>query len=568
MRRLLALALVIAATGCSLPLSHDTTTVGTVTAERRQRDDIQVLPPGPKSGQTPEDIVQGFLGAQANAADKHAIARQFLTSDGASAWRDDVGVKVYDPEKLGVEQLPGATANQVTVQVTSSDSAEVLPDGAFTALAGAPVHEEYTLRRVQGDWRLTRVPAGLRLTSADLARAYEPSTLYYLAPPVKGAAPHLVPDLVFLPAAREPVNALVRRLLSPPSSGLAGAAFSAFPRGVSIRSVAMSGAGVVTVDFSAGIMKLDPVARQSLSAQLIWTLRGLGPAFTGLRLLVGGTTLTVPTEGQVQDAGDWSAYDPEGLGPNPAYYFVAARRLRASVALPSGPATVDDLRAAGSVPVDQVAVTPDRTQVGLLAGTGVGQVTVRTGPLLGPTYTRGPTAPGLTSPTWGSGQYGLWMVQSQTRVVLLPRGATALRTIEVSQLPAGRLSSLALSRDGARAALVVDGRLYIGRVTAAEGTPRIEGVSLVLPSLSRVQAVAWASGTELAVLGSVTSGPQVLRLAVDGSSITALNSAGLTPGSIAASSAGLIVTSGGVLYAASGRGFTRILVGSAPVFPG
>lgn len=568
MRRALAVALVLAATGCSLPLSHDTTTVGAVTAERRPKDDIQVLPPGPKSGQTPEDIVQGFLGAQANAADNHAIARQFMASGGASEWRDDVGVKVYDPEQLGVQRLPDGTADEVTVRVTSVDSAEVLQDGSYTALAGPPVHEEYTLRRAQGDWRLVRVPAGLRLTPADLARSYEPSTLFYLAPPVKGAAPHLVPDLVFLPAAREPVNALVRRLLLPPRSGLAGSAVSAFPRGVSVRSVAMSSAGVVTVDLSDGILKLGPVSRQSLSAQLIWTLRGLGPAFTGLRLLANGALLTVPAEGQVQDAGDWSAYDPEGLGPNPPYYFVAARRLRASVALPPGPATVEDLGAAGSVPVDQLAVTPDRTQVALLAGTGVGQVTVRTGPLRGPTYNRGPTARGLTSPTWGSGQYGLWMVQSGSRVVLLPRGGTSLRTVHVSQLPAGRLSSLALSRDGARAALVVDGRLYVGHVVATDGVPAVEGVSLVLPTLSRVRGVAWASGTELAVLGSLTSGPQVLRMAVDGSSISALNSAGLSPVSVTASAAGLVVTSGGVLYAASGRGFTRIQAGTVPAFPG
>jgi hypothetical protein len=567
-RRLIAAALVLAATGCSLPLSHDTTTVGEVTAERRQKDDIQVLPPGPKSGQGPEDIVQGFLGAQANAADGHAIARQFLTPGGSATWRDDVGVKVYDPEKLGVQQLPGGTATQVTVQVSSVVSAEVLQDGSYTALAGAPVHEEYSLRRDAGGWRLVRVPAGLRLTAADLARSYEPSTLYYLAPKVTGTAPHLVPDQVFLPAAREPVNALVRRLLAPPSTGLGGSAYSAFPPGVTIRTVSISGAGVVTVDASAGLLKLDPDSRQSLSAQLIWTLRGLGPAFTGLRLLTEGTSLPVPTEGQVQDAGDWSAYDPEGLGPNPAYYFVAARRLRASVALASGPATVDDLNAPGSVPVDQVAVTPDRTQVALLAGTGGGQVTVRTGPLRGPTYTRGPTARGLTSPTWGSGQYGLWMIQSHSRVVLLPRGGKALRTVDVGPLPAGRLSSLALSRDGARAALVVDGRLYIGRVVASEGVPSLEEVSLVLPTLSQVRSVAWVSGIELAVLGSLSNGPQVLRVAVDGSSVSALNSAGLTPGSVAASAAGLLVTSRGVLFTAAGRGFTLVQAGSAPAFPG
>ena len=60
------------------------------------------------------------------------------------------------------------------------------------------------------------------------------------------------------------------------------------------------------------------------------------------------------------------------------------------------------------VGVDAVAVSPDRTQIALLDGTGPGPVTVRSGPLRGPTYRMVLTARGLTSPSYGSGDRGLW----------------------------------------------------------------------------------------------------------------------------------------------------------------
>ncbi len=193
---------------------------------------------------------------------------------------------------------------------------------------------------------------------------------------------------------------------------------------------------------------------------------------------------------------------------------------------------------------------------------------MRTGPLRGPVYTTGPTALGLASPTWGSGQYGLWMLQSGRRVVLLPNGKRQLQPVALPSLPPGRLDSLALSRDGARAALVIAGNLYVGRVDVVAGFPRIAGLSLVLPKLAHATRVAWASGIELVVIASLTRDAQVLRVAVDGSAVTALNSSGLVPVAVAASSAGLLLLAGDGLYAAAGRGFNRVQSGSAPAFPG
>ncbi len=554
------------AAGCSLPLSRRVHEVDAAQPQRRQQGDLQVLPPGPKTGQSPEDVVQGFLGAQANPDDHHAIAREFLTAAAAATWQDDAEVQVYDPDSLRVRAVGAEGSPQVTVALTVSG--QVRGDGSYLARPATQVAEEYRVARVRGDWRLSQVPAGLRLTPADRDRSYQASSIYYLAPNAGESPLHVVPDEVFVPVGPDPARALVQRLLRPPSRALAGTVTSALPAGTALRSVDLNGSGVVTVDLGAGLEQLPAARRQSLSAQLVWTLRDLGPTFSGLRLLSGGVPLPVPTVGAVQDAGSWNSYDPEGLGPNPPYYFVTARRLRASVALTSGPATAGEAGDRGSVPVDAVAVTPDRTQVALLAGRAPEPVTVRTGPLRGPAYQEGATAPGLSSPTWGSGQYGLWMLEGGRRVVLMPRGSKTLLAVPVVPQPAGPLQALALSRDGARAALVVGGLLYVGRVEVAGGRPRVAGLTLVLPGLTRATRVAWSSGTELAVLGYLTRPNQVLQVAVDGSSVTTLNSSGLTPVSLAASSAGLVVGSGTALYQASGRGFVRVQAGGLPVFPG
>ncbi|MCU1592622.1 MAG: Lipoprotein LpqB, beta-propeller domain-like protein [Frankiales bacterium] len=570
MRRLLAsLLLLLASTACSLPLSHDVSTVRAVEAQPRKSGDIQVLPPGPKPTDTPSEVVVGFRGAQANAERRHAIARQFLTAQEAAAWRDDSEVQVYDPDReVEPHVIPGGTAARTVVEVSSTVTGEIAGDGSYSARAAARVTERYVLEKVKGEWRLADVPNGLRLTPADRDRAYQPTSVYYLALAVGDTPPHLVPDQVFLPRGGDAARTLVTRLLLGPSGAVAQSVTSAFPAGTRLRRVAVSGAGLVTVDLDSSLARQRTAALEALSAQLVWTLRGLGPSFTGLRLLQKGLPVKVPTVGAVQDASDWASFDPEGLGPTPPYFFLAGRRLRSSSPLASGPATAGGPTDPGAIAVDAAAVTPDRTQVALLTGRPTGPVTITTGPLRGP-FTTGPRGQGLASPSWGSGQYGLWLLQSGRQVVLLRNGSRELQTVTVLGLPAGRLQALAMSRDGARAGLVVGGQVWVGRVEVVDGLPRIAGLTMVLPDLSRARALAWASGIELVVIGRLARDDQVVRLAVDGSTATPLNSTGVLdkPESVAASSAGVLVGSGTGIYLA-GRGFSRVQTGTVPVYPG
>lgn len=562
------LALVVLASGCSLPLPRDVHEVGEVPAQLRPGGVLQVIPPGPRPDDTPAETVLGFLGAQASSEGRHAIARQFLVGSQRARWRDDAEVQVYDPDALTVTQLAGASGDRAVVRVTARVIAGVRADGSYVVRPNVTITEDYALERTGGQWLLADVPAGLRLTAADRQRSFAPFPIYYLGPATADRGAGLVADHVFLPVGGDVATTLVTRMLMPPSSALAGSVSTAVPRGTSLQGkVGVSGAGIVTVDLIGMARVPTGTAAQQLSAQLVFTLRSLGASFRGLRLLVDGRPLVVPGEGDVQDAAKWESYEPDGLGPNPPYYFASARRLRASVVLPPGPATAGEPGQGGAVAVDAVAVTPDRIRVALLEGGPSGPVTVRIGPLRGPSFPVAVRAPGLSSPTWGSGQHGLWLIRSGAQIVRVDRG---LRAVTVLGLPPGRIDALSLSRDGVRIAVAVAGRVYVGRIEVVNGVPRVVGLTLLAPALHGTVAVSWASSTELVALGVLTRSLQVLRIAVDGSAVSTMNSAGLDPTHVTASPEGVLVASSGRLYLSTGGAFRLVQSDAsvAPAFPG
>lgn len=580
--RLLAPALLLA--GCALPLPHGVQVPGRVTPEQARARDIQVLPPGPREGASPVDVVEGFLGAQSNPDGRHAIARSFLAPEAQGGWQDEAQTDVYDPQSLAVVGPPAPPppgGRDATVVVTAAISGVIAPDGHFSAQVPASLSESYRLRReARGQWRLVQVPPGLRLTSADRDRSFRARSTYYIAPTyVKGSAPHLVPDQVLLPVDGDPARELVDRLLKPASAALSGTVSSAAPPGLTAKKVSTSAAGLVEVDLSGQALGLGGSDRQALSAQLVWTLRGLGAGFTGLRLTAVGRTFLVPGEDEVQDNGSWQSWDPEGLAPAPPVYYVQDRRLRVQEGmLPSGPATAGRPGEGQAVAVDDEAVTPDRTRLAVLSRSPAGRRNViRTGPVTAGTFGQTTPAGSYSSPSWGSGEVGLWFLRDHRDIVLLaPSSRGPVQVVAVDRAPPGALTALAVSRDGARVALVIAGRLLVGRVEPGPGGPRVLGLAEVAPALRGVTDVSWETSTSLFALGLVQGSFVPTRLAVDGSSVLPLDGPGLPTGArataVAASPDGVVVavvsSAGPRLYRVGGRGFSVLVAGSAPAYPG
>ncbi len=515
MRRLLAAALgAVLLAGCGLPLSDGVQRPGEVRAEQRLPQPISVLPPGPQPGASAEGVVLGFLTAQTSGRDGHGIARSFLAPAARAGWLDRVGVTVYDPRTVSVSPPQDLGSGVVSVVLTLDVVGDIGPDGAARVQPAQRTQQRYRLRRdADQQWRLMSVPDGVTLTPAGRDRSYDPASVWFLAPGSPSSGPHLAPDLVQLPVDRDRAQAVVDHLLSGPSTGLAGSVDTAVPLGARLRGpVSTSATGEVTVDLTGSAGALPAQTRQDLSAQLVWTLRDALPDFTRLRLLVDGVPLPVPGVGQPQPRTAWAGYDPDGSGPAPAGIAVVAGELRSLA--PDGDARAAAAPAPGPGVLD-AAVDPRQSRLAVL--TGGTTRTLRTGRFAGPLS---PVLqdPGLRSPSWGSGDLGVWVLRTGSRpaVLLVPADGGEPVEVQVDGLPPlDPAAVLRVSRDGTRAALVAGGVLQVGRIEQGARRPHLVALRRLG---SGVRDASWRTGTVLEVLVEDTEPPllPLLHLSVDG----------------------------------------------------
>lgn len=580
---LLGLALALTA-ACGLPVEEGVQTPPAVSANGQllggdQQGTTVILPPGPRAGATPVGVVSGFLQAQASPDGDHEIARRFLAPDLRRTWDDGAQVRIYDPQQLSFEVIGDQESDLVQVRLRGLITATVAADGTLDPTDGE-LDETYALRRdAAGDWVLTDVPTGLRLRQKDVDRSYATEAIYFVAKDT-GTRSHVVPDLALLPVEKEPAEALVRRLVSGPSSRLAGAVSTAVPADAEVVDVSVDSSGVVTVDLGPTVPLLPPGQRARLSAQLVWTLREASTSFSGLRLVSAGQPVEVPGVDEVQERGAWDDQDPDGLREQVTTFYIAERRLRTLEA--QAP-----VAAAADLVVDRAAISPRGDELALLTDVGEGRWEVRIGPLNGPL----PSSPGyvgggLRSPSWGAGYRGLWLLQTGPgpQVVLLDRLGT-VTPVPIVDPPPGRLTALRVSRDGARIAFVAGEDDASRRVYVAPVVDGAEGLRIGPPQeigfgVTNVTDVAWESATSVVALGEFSNlAPLPLKLAIDGSGgVDLVRLPGLeqvAPESLAAGPGRPLVVAvkdrdgRSVLFRSTGQVFEQAPVsGYAPFYPG
>lgn len=554
MRAVLVAAVLLAA-GCALPQPDGVHVSRAAPVFGADPGEIQVMPPGPQPSASPEAIVRGFLGAESSPEGDYQVAHKFLTPK--ARWINDE-VQVYDPATL-VVRSPPTPSLAVVVSVGFTQVGMVDREGHYASVPHTAATETYPLTQdKQGQWRISSPTRGIRLTPADRDRSYPARRLYYMSLSPQETL-HVVPDQVLLPIGGRPAEAELTRLLRGPSSAIAGSVRSAFPRDTRLVSVVSSSGGRYDVALSRQVLSASDADRQSLSAQLVWTLRSLDPRFRGLRITVGAEPLKVPTVGDVQGPDDWDVLDPESLASGPAYY-VSDHRVQSLTASrrEAGPTVTRDL------PVESVAVSPDRSQIAVL-DRGV----VRRGAVSARSLPVALRSAGIHSPSWGTADRGLWLLDNRGRVLLLDH----TNRVRVASVPgvAGRISWIATSRDGIRSALVINGALYVGRVTPAGSPLAIVGATRITWDVSGITRLAWRDPATLVALGTLAQTAVLpVLVAVDGSSVRPLPVAGLPARAqeVAASSLGVLVSSGGRLFQLGNLGFRPGPLGQAPVYPG
>lgn len=568
--------LVLLLAGCaSVPDSGPVRRVDAVAAPTLEdsvieQPEVLLLPPEPVPGLSPEQVLRGFLAASAASDDDHALARQYLTPEASEEWDDDAGVVVHDP---GQQRISCPTADESGPDCTAPDrllvsgwrEAMISADGAWSVDQGSLV-DAYGVQRVQGEWRLSQVPPGVRLTPADVARTYRAVSIHFLDPD----GDQLVPDRVYLPVvSRTLPQLLVDALLRGPTGRLRPAVRSAIPAGTALRALRLEG-GVVEVDLSGPAASAVEQARQAMSAQLVATLRQL-PDVTGLRLLVEGEPLPVRGAQGTQPMDGWPHFESRGSRLRGPGLVVAGGGVRPLVA--GAPGGVGEPL---GPELEHPALDLERARLaGLRSGARGTQLLVGRGAELAPRLTAARLAP----PSWGGGRYGVWTARpGRPELLVVPDSGEPVAVRVPGLVRAGEIRQVCVSRDDVRVALVTGQgpatRLYVGVVAPDPTTPAgvaVTGLEQVAPGLSDVQDLSWADGQQLTVLARSEGAPAAWAVQSDGSAVLPLPASGLEQAPTALASAPgspLLVASGGQVWQVVGGVARAAVTATDPSYPG
>lgn len=500
---------------------------------------LQPIPVPPGHNWSPEEIVSGFLAANASFANDHAVARQYLTRYASQHWHPELAVTVFSQISSQAQRLPAEagqshqTAGTIVVEVSGTVLGNLSNSGQYSISSHSKdTDEKFTLVQVKKQWRISGLSSEVLLTQSDFVHVYQPRNIYFFDP----AMQTLVPDPVYVPEEATPAD-LVRRLIDDlmvtPSGWLTSAVRTAFPHRTKLLSVSLDGGtAVVNVGGAAGSAGED--ALRQMSAQLLWTLAGSSsdkPSIQSVELEVEGSPWTIGQDNPVQQIGSYRSYVPSAAAHASFYYLDShgAVRSQSGSAQANGPqgAPVAGPAGTGSIALTQIAVSPDGRYV---AGLGPGGA-LYTGPLdkkgtltLRSTGNFGSLSWDRHDDLWVTGNGQIWMVPGQNGQPVpvsaaLPAGekATALKVA-----PDGvRCVILASGEDGARllmAAIAGSGRqAYIG-----------EAVPISADNLN-FTAMTWYDADHVIALRDPGGHPVLDEVSVNGENITAFPAtAGIT----------------------------------------
>ena len=553
--------------GCSTVPSSSPTVQITQVAEPPSGD-IGVEAPAPERGMTPEEVVRGFVDANAGTARNHPVARQYLTRDAARTWSDSDGVTVVESGYAAVPTSGG------TVQVTGDLAGTVDERGVFTVGGGSAYARTFTLVKEQGEWRIGDPPDGLLLAEPDFARTYDQLDVYFLDP----TGTRVVPDPRYLVKGSAQPSQLVERLLAGPSPALNAAVVNALSGG-QLRSNVSVDAQTATVDVT-GLPAPSETAAAGLSAQLTWTLSQLDVG--SVRVLLDGQPL--PHMPSVQNPGDFAALDPDPAPIDAVGHYLSGGALFKADGTPApGPA------GQGAYGLTSAAVSTDPRTGALSVTTAVsaappggGQATLWTGTygdVLNPVLSGG----SFTPPTTAVTRAEAWTVRDGAEVVRVPAGGTAQTVTAPTLAGLGRVTQLQLSPDGVRVAVVVEsgasgGQLFVGSIVRDEESVTIRDLRSVTPTLSRTADVAWRNSGTLMLLAGDPSEQRTVPYSVDvdGWDLTEVTTSGLPPGDptslAAAPTRDPLVSAAGTMWQLQGGTWVTLvrgaqLAGGEPFYP-
>lgn len=520
---------VLLLTGCaSMPTSGAVHEAGAGNAGEQLGIDsgVRVYANPPRPGMQPTQIVNGFLDAMNSVEPNFAIAKQYLARP--DDWDPGAQVRVYDETNRELRTV----SNGNGIMLESNLVGEVSRDGRYDPTdPGSPLSALFDLVRVGGEWRIDHPPPGVLVTNLDFTREYvsadEPIDLYFFDPSYRV----LVPDPIYLPKRADLLTAVTEAVLRGPAEPLADAVVSAVPTGTRLASRPVTAVnGQITVQLDRTAAGLDDAQRKLLTAQLVWSLSGVGE---GAPVVV--TADGVPLYSRPTTTADWELYRPAAPGADfERFYLLDDGALKTHDLVPGSEAKPVSA-GAGDARLERLAafaVSPSTRDVAGVSLDETKLFKVR----LDPTSDRPELlhrGTELVSPSWDRFG-GLWVVDRATsQVLFFDEGGK--HEVPVDLLGDRRIRALAVSSDGTRVAMITqppdqEQQLELGFVKAGPiepGAPdprrkvrpvSIVGLAELAPQLKPALDVAWVDPERLVVLikDEQTDFVQPFEVGVDG----------------------------------------------------
>lgn len=491
------LGLLLVLSGCaSIPSNGET---GVISVEdQAQRVQSEVEPEGPVEGADPNTIVRGFLAAGAGHADDFAVARSFLTEDFAKDW---------EPEASVVIMPGGADFDTITSEVSSDQQSISLTLPVDATLDSQRIYREervstevdrdFTLRQVNGEWRISSAPQGLVLTASSFSTVFDSYPLYFYTP----GFDRLVPDTRWFIRSSTTATQVTNELLAGPADRLSGAVISAVPDGAHLdpRSVTVTG-GIAQVGLDETAQNLDEEARERLLDQISTTLRGLSST--------NAVEVTTPAGPLTTEPGDSA---PVGVRVDASPVVVADGTLARLDETRLDP--IPDLPELGESPTDPAVSLDDSTYAYLARD---GEELHRILPDGGDDAVIRTDEDGLTGPSFDF-TGGIWIAareQGDTGRVAVVLESGEEIDVTVPWLANRTVDTLRVSRDGTQLAVLSETangstRIdVIGIVRGADGAPT--GVSAAEPlrvgaGFDSIIDLSWAGSDSLVILASAAA---------------------------------------------------------------
>lgn len=512
--------------------------------------DVAYVPQGPSDGMDPEQIVRGFIDAASSPKDSWGIAREYLTSSAAQAWKPDVGVTIDTSLSDRRYDAPAVakSATSTSVRLGLQQTANVDENGNYAGLAASgPAELPFSLAKgSDGQWRISAAPDGIVLDAQSFAAGdvFAPYSLEYFDP----TWTYLVPDVRWFPKRENTASRIVQSLVSgKPSPWLVNGVRTAFTGDVALaRNTVTPDAQVAEVALTDAALSADQATLARMRTQLEHSLAGVG--VLQVKLTVGGRDLNAGSAAAAS-----TTVDPRPLVlSDKGFGFLTDGEVTpiagVSTELASFPKPIVAIRAASGA--QRVAVQASDGVVYAVADGKVDEVDGRGA---------------LAAPALDPFGY-IWTVPQQSPQSIIA-WSTSISPSQIAGAPqdASQVSAIAISRDGSRLAMAVvatgQTRVEVFAITRDDrGKPTAIGPQNVLTwPPGTVTDLTWLDDTTVGVLTSEGSSTVLLEQPVGGPMTTLVVPDATRTVAPSSSTASIRLLGGtGVLWVRSGPNWPQV----------